>query len=420
MSAVNTMDQPTFEKLKQLLEDVGKSVKGSKEELRSFSQKQGEERQEMMAWRKTVDDRLGAAVQLVDDLKKAQKMAPNAGISDLTPKDLKKIYGTPFSPEFRQWFNESFYQGWRDARNAQEASALVQKALVGDAGSGAVLVPDEYGREVHRLIPDVSLFRPRVTVRPTGTDTYHINRLTTSSTVAVVGQGVQFPYNDPTLAGVTLTLRKYGDIILYSQELLEDSEADLTALLEDDLIGAMALFEDRQIVDGDGTNASIATGILRDPGVQVVVMGAAGGAFNPTYDELVDATAVIDSRVELTPGGLVWVFSRTTWAKIRKLKDADGMPIFDRDPTLESKGLIHGIPVLVSEAMPNSTAGLNKVFAFVGAMKHFVFAERTRLEIAVSTEFKFDTAQIALRVHARAAGGIAEPRAFTVLKGSAA
>lgn len=139
----------------------------------------------------------------------------------------------------------------------------------------------------------------------------------------IVGQNAQATAQDPTFGQVGLSPFKYSSkIVAVPLELLQDSEVDIEAFVRSRLATRLGRITNNHFTAGDGTNKP--KGLF--PSLGIGVAAAAGGATTVTYDNLVDLQESIDDAYAGT--NCKWMFHQSTRKVIRKLKDANGRPIW--------------------------------------------------------------------------------------------
>lgn len=192
--------------------------------------------------------------------------------ADYRPANWVKGFSAAIQPEWvRAKMGEnlrqeaSFYVDtwtkWFRARN-QEAIKLFWatatpneiKAMQENTDSeGGYFVPEEYRTQI---IHDPGLpsgaIRPHCSVGTTGLKDGYWPTLG-SVTWAAIAEEAAYGDNTPTIGQVSYTVRKSGGTVKVSMELLEDSAANLPALLSQIFQEAKGRYEDQQIIEGDGT-----------------------------------------------------------------------------------------------------------------------------------------------------------------------
>ena len=295
-----------------------------------------------------------------------------------------------------------------------------------DTPKAGYLVPTELMNEVLRIANDqFGLARREFRYLPfTGPgNTRTIPALGTSVSVFWTNEGAAKSSTQPGFSLVTQTLKKLAAIVPFTDEILEDSQINLTQLVSELFAEAVAQEEDLQFFNGTGTPW---TGILNTAGINVVAQTASTTP-TPTVDLL---QAMIDATPTGALSGSKFYFSRTVMSKIRLLKDTTNNYLFT-PASQGNPGTILGYPVEVSDAFPSvaGATGVSKPYALFGNLKQAaIFGDKQQLQVKVLTEASIKdtdgTTNInlaqqdmtALRVVERVGYVLAMPTRVTVLR----
>lgn len=240
-----------------------------------------------------------------------------------------------------------------DAKTAQK---LGQKALdTTDDGSGAdagYLIPEPLANEVLRIIPTgygkaKQLFGYNLL---TEGNSKRITALGSTLSVYWTDEGAKKTSSQPTFDIVTLTLKKLAVIVPMTEEVMEDSGVDLTKLVAQLIVEAVAKEEDLQFFMGDGT---VWTGIFKDTNIDKVELASGKTAADLRPENILAlADAIQDS-----PNNK-YIMSRTMLSKVRTLRqNADGTGDYIYDPLGGGDyGTLNGRPLEIVEAAPSYTS----------------------------------------------------------------
>ena len=106
----------------------------------------------------------------------------------------------------------------------KSASPMIE----GTDADGGYLVPAVTRAEIIRLIPTFAQARGLVRILPMGkTDTLNVPKKLTGTTATNVSEGSSITSHKPTLQTVQLLAKKFGDIIVLSNELIDDANVDI-------------------------------------------------------------------------------------------------------------------------------------------------------------------------------------------------
>jgi HK97 family phage major capsid protein len=157
-------------------------------------------------------------------------------------------------------FYEKTWEAWFRDRSAgaqkfwRNAGTDVLKAMQENTDSeGGFFVPELYvNQTIHNPGVPGGVHRPYCTVLTTGLKDGYLPTFG-SMCWAIIAEEAAYGDNTPVVGQVSFTVRKSGGSVKVSAELLEDSQANLPALLSQIASEASGRYEDQQIIEGDGT-----------------------------------------------------------------------------------------------------------------------------------------------------------------------
>ncbi len=156
-----------------------------------------------------------------------------------------------YAETFRSWFSDRTVNAtnfWRMASSAQ-----VKAMQENTDAEGGYFVPEEFRLPViHNTGLPGGLHRPYCTVVTTGLKDGYFPTFG-SMTWASIAEEAAYGDNTPVVGQVSFTVRKSGGTVKVSAELLEDTQANLPALLAQIASESAGRYEDQQIIEGDGT-----------------------------------------------------------------------------------------------------------------------------------------------------------------------
>lgn len=212
-------------------------------------------------------------------------------------------------------------------------------------------VDSELSAEIRHLVTEYGVARREMTTLPLTKNSYKANNLATDVTVYWVDEGAVIRSTQAVLGQEELTLEKLGVIVTLTAELLEDTEIDFISFLGSRVAEGFAQAEDEAFFKGDGTSAFGGfTGLLESADVNNVNM--TGSTFaSMDADDLLD---MIDATPSGALSGAKFYYHRTIKSIIRKLKDNQGMYIYQA-PSAQGPATVWGYPEVLVEAMPTKT-----------------------------------------------------------------
>lgn len=241
--------------------------------------------------------------------------------------------------------------------------------------------------------------------------------VTASVTVGATAEAGAITPSDPTLASITLDPKKFAALTLVNSEAIEDSNPALREVVAKSLIADLAVELDKQLITGSGSGDNL-TGLRNIASVTAgPSMGVNGSSL--TLDNLADTIAAAEAA-NLDPDRLAWFMHSRTWGAVRKLKDSQNRPIVAIDPTLGVKPSIFGKPVHLSNNLSIAeTQGSNSDCStmLLVDMSQIVVGVSRDIEVVISTDYAFNTDQVAIRATCRYDIGAPQPTAIVKVTG---
>lgn len=283
----------------------------------------------------------------------------------------------------------------------------IQAAMSTGVGSeGGFTVATEYFRQLTQAMKAFGGLRNYATVFPTGTGA-DMNFPTTDATNeegAIVGENGAAGNADTTFGNLAMKVYKYtSKTILVPFELIQDSMFDLEAYINGLMAMRIGRITNRHYVVGTGVNQP--GGIVTGAGAGKV--GAAGQVTSITYDDLVDLEHSVDP---IYRGGqrVGWLMHDQTLKAVRKIKDADGRPIFvpgyeQGNPGGAPDRLLNR-PIVIDQAMPQMAANAKSVV--FGDMSKYLIREVMDLTLFRLGEKYVENGQVGFVAFNRQGGGL--------------
>lgn len=166
-----------------------------------------------------------------------------------------------------------------------------------------------------------------------------------------------------------------GSLVKLSNSLINNTDIDLVDKAIELIAYAVARFLEGELLNG---TASKIKGMQTLEAGQVIETAAAGTV---SLDDLITLKNKVKQAFRKQS---IWVMHTDTLTQVEKLKDADGRPLLNIDPTGEYTGKILGYPVYVSDNA-KAVAGGNIVISF-GDFSGLALKFSEELEIKVLRE----------------------------------
>lgn len=300
------------------------------------------------------------------------------------------------SDQFRQLARGEIRSIDMDA--AAFGKALDVRALTkGTATAGGNTVPTSfYDRLVEHLVESSGVLQLGPTViNTTGGEQLDIPVTTSYGAAALVAENGTIAGTDPAFGKRSLGAYKYGQLVLASRELVEDSAFDLASFI--------AKVAGRNVGLALGAHLATGTGTAQPTGIVTSATtgktGGTGVVGVPTADDLIDLmfSVIAPYRNSQSAG---WLVKDSTLGAIRKIKDGSGRYLFEPAATFGAPDTLLGKPI---QSDPNIAAtGLNAKSVVFGDFSAYFIRYAGGVRFDRSDEFKFDTDQVAFRALIRA------------------
>lgn len=308
----------------------------------------------------------------------------------------------------------------------KDMQALVEmKAMSeGSDADGGFLVPEEFMDEVARIMENYGLIRKLSRQIPMSTATLNFPTLGTAPTVYWPGEASNATESSPALTNVKMEAKTMVGLTVASNEFLADSSVAVVDWLTELFAEQMAGEEDNQGFNGTGVPF---TGIFNTTGVGAVTAAAGHNTF-ATVD-LDDYRDVISQIPSTALPKCVWIFHRSVWGTIQKLKDNSTHVVSLNNPIASLKpeggfltptGILWGYPVYTSDKL-TSTSGASTKFGIFGNFDFFFLGDRQKDQMAISQDATvgstnlFQSNQQALRLTRRVSLNVGVPSAFATI-----
>ncbi len=292
-----------------------------------------------------------------------------------------------------------------------------EKALASDGPTGSTFIDDELFTDVYDTLSSFGIWSS-FDVRNVNTLNNKFLVKTARPIAKIFGEGVTIT-EDNNKAGVSVTQEARGIKVLLTvpNELLADSEIDLSADIMVDFLEAVAYRMDFMCLQGDGANDDLSGGMtgVFNGGTAAV---AADGHVTMEDLTLEDVTNVLLSTDEAIMSRMsCWWIHPHMLVRLLHIKDENGRPIFltaNEAPTPGGIGSLLGFPVKLTPAAPSSNTAGSPVAVF-GDPNGMVAGLRKSFEFRSSTEASFNDDETVFRAVARFGNRIRSERAFAVL-----
>jgi HK97 family phage major capsid protein len=231
---------------------------------------------------------------------------------------------------------------------------------------------------------------------PTMNDTGNKGRILAENTVMT--------QTDVVFGQANLDAYMYSsDLVLVSFQLLNDSAVDVEAVLRGVLAERIGRIWNEHFVTGTGTSQP--DGIVT--GAPIGKTGAAGQVTAITFDDVLDLVHSVDPAYR---GNARFLLSDAALKMVRRLKDADGRPLWEPSIQAGEAQSLLGYPVSINQAVPAPAASAKSVL-FGDIRAAYVIRIVNDVTLIRFNERYADALQVGFSAFARADGTLQQAAA---------
>ena len=274
--------------------------------------------------------------------------------------------------------------------------------IEGTDASGGYLVPEEYDHRLIDVLHEENVLRPLATTITTSGE-HKINITATKPAAAWIDEGAALTFGDATFAQMILDAHKLHVAVKVSEELLYDNAFNLEHYLITEFGKALGDKEEEAFLLGDGTHKP--TGLL------------AAASAHETEEAKLKADELISLVYALKRPyrkNAAFIANDQTLAAIRKLKDANGVYLWQPSYQMGEPDRIFGYPVYTTPYMPIVEAG-HIVLAF-GDYSYYNIGDRGVRSMQVLKELFAEHGMVGFVMKERVDGKLVQKEAVQVLK----
>jgi len=290
---------------------------------------------------------------------------------------------------------------WREKRLIRSgAGARELRDLVEDTTTaGGHTVPTSFQRQLVEYVEFYTGARNlNVTVLTTQSgEAIEIPNVATRSTAAIRGEGTALGEVDATFGQATLNAWKYGVLTQVSNELLTDTGIDMLGFIARDTAQAIARITDTDYVTGSGSSKP--KGIISTQAVGATAQTASTGV--PSYGNLVDLVYSVNPQARAL--GAYWFTLDTNAAKIRRITDTTGRPLWEPTLTAGEPDRLLGYPMVLDPNVAAFATAGGTHMAF-GNFSSYYIRDVASVRFERSDDFAFSSDLVTFRTILRTDG----------------
>jgi HK97 family phage major capsid protein len=326
---------------------------------------------------KTIDEKLIAAKSEMQE--EIKKVTPVAVIKNINGQYKKDENGEVAKEEKFKLYVKGLM-----THNFSEYLDVVGKDVMNTTDTGDVLPPMEFTAEVERLEEQYGVARQFCTIR-TSTTGKGISFLMGNDDVELFDTAEAGPKQSTKLSYTpkTLLFRKFAAILPLTDELLEDSALDLWNDATNRFARKLAMKEDELVFTEISGVSPKNKGLLHIAGTNgVPLLGSYLDVFEGLdYDALSKAIWGVPTASEANGR---FFLNREILGIIQRIKDLNGVPIWNRAMADGTPATILGKPYSITEILPKiADEDSGKGFIVFGDLKYVTLADRTGLNVVI-------------------------------------
>ncbi len=288
--------------------------------------------------------------------------------------------------------------------NFRQVSNVLQEGVDADGG---YLVPEEYDKRLIDVLDEENIMRTLGT-KITTSGEHKINVAATKPAAAWIEEGEALTFGDATFDQMIMDAHKLHVAIKITEELLYDNAFGLENYIITQFGKALANAEEDAFLNGDGTGKP--TGLFHPTkGGQIGVTTEKTGVIKA--DEIIDLVYSLKRPYRKNASFLV---NDSTLATIRKLKDGNGVYMWQPALTAGEPDRLFGYPIHTSQFAPEIEAG-KPILAF-GDYKYYNIGDRGTRSFQELRELFAGNGMIGYVAKERVDGILVLPEAVKILK----
>jgi HK97 family phage major capsid protein len=345
-------------------------------------------------------------VNLGKEIERLERQASiDLELSKATSTALKTTPGDEPKGRASSEYSSAFWQYMRNRNSFDVQNAL---KIGGDGTEGGYLIPDEFEKTLIEALEEENVMRTLAKVITTSTGDRKIPVVASKGEATWVDEEGPFVEKDDAFDQVSIGAFKVATMIKVSEELLNDNVFNLESYIAKEFARRIGAKEEEAFLVGNGEGKP--TGIFHDEhGGGVGATAAATNALKA--DEVFDLFYSLKAPYRRKA---VFIMNDSTVKEIRKLKDGNGVYLWQPSLTAGDPDTLLNRPVKTSAFVPAIAAG-EKVIAF-GDFGYYWIADRQGRIFQRLNELFAATGQVGFRAAQRVDGKLILKEAIKILQ----
>lgn len=288
--------------------------------------------------------------------------------------------------------------------NFKRVNNILQESVDSDGG---YLVPDEYDTRLIDGLTEENIFRKLGTIIKTSGDR-KINIASSKPAAAWIDEGEALTWGDATFDQILLDAHKLHVAVKVTDELLYDNAFGLENYIINAFTKALSNAEEDAFLNGEGNKKPL--GIFAATGGGQIGVTTAS-ATTITADEIINLIYALKRPYRKNAA---FIINDQTLSILRKLKDGNGVYMWQPTLTMGEPDRLLGYPVHTSAFVPTVAAG-KPVIAF-GDFSYYNIGDRGSRTIAELRELFAGNGMVGFVAKERVDGKLVLPEAVQILK----
>ena len=398
-----------MDELKQALEEINKTW----HEFKATLEQRDEEIKKYGQALADTEQKLERMNERMNELELALKRPPvNAGSEDKQTGGLEaklwRVYlgKDEVAAEEKQAAFKAFLDYLRKGAVSNELKTELKVLNTADDNAGGYLAPPQFVARMIEDLVEVSPVRRVAQVMTITAREIQIPKRTGVIAAQWVGERGTVSDSEPKFGLETVRPKKLEASVPLTTEMIEDSAFDIEAYVRQNFAEQFAAAEGIAFISGSGNLQP--EGLLTNSSVAEDTTGSASGL---TYDGLV---AVSHNLKAVYARNARFAFSLKTLGEIRKIKDANGNPIF-APMQAGAPSTVLGFPYEIWPDMPDVAANAYPVL-FGDFRRAYIIVDRVSLSIMRDPYSRKKEGIIEITGYRRVTGQVVLPQAVRKLK----
>lgn len=293
------------------------------------------------------------------------------------------------------------------------------------ASAGGFLVPDQLVADLIFLREQYGVVRRNATVRTMTSDTYWHPKNSASTTAYWVGESAAITQSQPTFDRVEVLAKKMGILTAVTSEVNEDAIIEIGVALAQDMAWKFSQEEDRVMMIGTGVAGDGGiTGFIQE-NLNVAsnlgtVAAATGSAANYNAVTLANLRAMVGKLALYADNAdAKFYMSKAFFQDVvcNRLDALSGNAALDLMNFQNGRPTLYGYDIEFSQNLTQVAAGANNapLCALANLKTGSILGDRRQVQISVSSDYLFNTDEIAFKATERVGFKCHDPGTSTAI-----